>query len=129
MASMKLYDLSLHACTDTAQNLGKLLLAYGHNNDALQALQDGVDGCYRMADDTCSSFGHSVVEKGLKNNLMADYRAGLGMFAKGPKPPTPDMLQELRDTISELTARIDGFERGLGLRLDDTPPSHLKLKL
>jgi hypothetical protein len=104
--------LNLQALTCTAANFEKLLRAYGHDDEAVRYMQDGLNGFRNN--------GHHVptpanlVDGPQKQDLMADFRAGSGVFA--PQMPPPDAMKEIRDLVRELTGRVGELEKKLALQ-------------
>ncbi len=69
---------------------------YGISGNCIDKIIDGV-----LAD-------KDDARRALKKTLVAQYEAGTGPFSKGQDVP-PDVIKEFRDTIAELTEKVDAI--------------------
>jgi hypothetical protein len=123
--SIQYKDVNYYAWSGTAANLVKLLQAFGHDKDAVIAMQKGVKGYQRVLDGwgnvSFEAYKTPAIEKSTKDDIMADFYAKQGVFA--PKKPEADALKELTNKFNEQAKQIEELKKTIEA-LKKTPPDY-----
>ena len=108
---MKIENLKYLAQTGTAEDVENLLKNFGSAQWAgPEQIWDGWK--WAVPKGNCIDWivsgiseDNATARRAQKQSLVAQYGAGTGPFKKG-QDVSPDVLQEFRDTIAELTAQV-----------------------
>jgi hypothetical protein len=112
---MKYADMERQGSRGTADSVRKLLVAYGDDLSAVQAIQDGINGIGHDKDGDEFEFDKGTVERAQKDAIMADFRTKNGVFADNNGPPPPGTLEQINENLADITRRIRNIEEKLGI--------------
>ena|ERR1700722_310210 len=115
MAEMSYADMERQGNRGSAESVMKLLVAYGHDDDAVQAVQDGINGIGHDEDNDEFEFDKATVERAQKDAIMADFRTKNGVFAENNAAPPPGTLEQIRDNLAEICTRLRNLEEKAGI--------------